>query len=100
MASKISDAARKNKITLYELMADHAVKWEHHDGDYARASCPFCPDAEKKHYMSVSRKKNIFYCYNCKVGGDRLTYIQKIKDCTFEEACHYLADKYVDTHVY
>jgi DNA primase len=100
MAGKLAQEVKKNKITLYELMADHAVKWEEVNEEYARASCPFCTPEDRKHYLSVSRKKDIFYCANCRVGGDRIEYIKQIKNCTFQEACHYLADKYVDTHVY
>lgn len=100
MTDKIVDKIVKNKITLYEIMADHAVKWEEVNEEYARASCPFCKPTERKHYLSVSRKKNLFYCANCHVGGDRLAYIMQLRGCTFAEACHYLADKYVDTHVY
>lgn len=100
MTQKLSDQIKKSKITLYEIMADHATNWIEQSDDFAHASCPFCHPKDKKHYLRVSKKKNIFFCFNCHVGGDRLTYIQKLKDCTFDEACHYLADKYVNTHVY
>lgn len=100
MNDKTAKKFEKSKITLYEIMADHATQWEDLDGNYARATCPFCPPDGSKHLLLVNRKKDIFYCSSCNTGGDRITYIATLKNISFNDAVHYLADTYVDTHLY
>lgn len=97
---KIIHKVNKSGITLYEIMADHAIKWEDNNGDYARASCPFCSHEDNNHYLIVSKKKNLFYCSRCHLGGDRFSYITKVRNCSFVDACFYLAQKYVHTDIY
>lgn len=98
---KANDQSLKKKITLYEIVADHAPNWNISTNDnYARSLCPFGNPQDKKHSFSVSKRLSIFYCNICVIGGDSITYIMHLKKLSYEQACHYLADKYVETHVY
>lgn len=52
--------------------------------------CPF--HNEKTPSFSVSREKQIYYCFGCGAGGGVINFIMRIENMTFMEAVHHLAD--------
>ncbi len=53
--------------------------------------CPF--HNEKSPSFSVSREKQMFYCFGCGAGGNVLTFIRKYENASFQEALTMLADR-------
>lgn len=53
--------------------------------------CPF--HNEKSPSFSVSRTKQMFYCFGCGKGGNVFTFIMEYENFTFKEAVKYLADR-------
>lgn len=53
--------------------------------------CPF--HNEKTPSFSVSRQKQMFYCFGCGTGGNVLTFIMKYENFSFQEAMQVLADR-------
>jgi len=53
--------------------------------------CPF--HQEKTPSFFVSPEKNICKCYGCGEGGSPINFLRKIKNISFEEAAHELAEK-------
>ena len=53
--------------------------------------CPF--HNEKTGSFSVSRSKQMFYCFGCHEGGNVITFIMKYENATFSEALEKLADR-------
>jgi DNA primase len=53
--------------------------------------CPF--HAEKTPSFSVSRDKQLFYCYGCHAGGDIFEFVKKTENVSFPEALRILAEK-------
>ncbi len=53
--------------------------------------CPF--HSEKSPSFSVSPSKQIFNCFGCGVGGNVITFVQKIERLTFIETLKLLAEK-------
>ena len=53
--------------------------------------CPF--HNEKSPSFSVSRNKQMYYCFGCGVGGNVYTFIMSYENFTFIEAVKYLADR-------
>ena len=49
------------------------------------ACCPF--HNEKTPSFSVSPAKNLFKCFGCGVAGDSITFVEKSKQLTFQQAC-------------
>ena len=53
--------------------------------------CPF--HNEKTPSFSVSRQKQMYYCFGCHRGGNVITYIEEYNNMGFLEAVKYLADR-------
>lgn len=53
--------------------------------------CPF--HNEKSPSFSVSRQKQMYYCFGCGAGGNVFTFLMEYENYTFQEALKYLADK-------
>ncbi|MGB8367592.1 MAG: CHC2 zinc finger domain-containing protein, partial [Candidatus Babeliales bacterium] len=49
-------------------------------GLYWKGCCPF--HNEKTASFTVSPHKEIFYCFGCHVGGDVISFIAKIEQCS------------------
>jgi len=61
-------------------------------GLYWKGTCPF--HHEKTASFTVSPHKGIFYCFGCHSGGDVITFIAKIENCSPLEAVQHLANRY------
>lgn len=53
--------------------------------------CPF--HNEKSPSFSVSRQKQMYYCFGCGAGGNVFTFIMEYENYSFTEALKYLADR-------
>jgi len=53
--------------------------------------CPF--HNEKSPSFSVSRQKQMFYCFGCGVGGNVFTFLMEYENFSFIEALKFLADR-------
>lgn len=53
--------------------------------------CPF--HNEKSPSFSVSRQKQMYYCFGCGVGGNVFTFIMEYENYSFTEALKYLAER-------
>ncbi len=61
-------------------------------GYYWKGQCPF--HDEKTASFTVSPHKEIFYCFGCQMGGDVISFVAKIENCSQFQAVKQLADKY------
>ena len=53
--------------------------------------CPF--HTEKTPSFNVSQDKQLFYCFGCGIGGNVITFIQKIERMNYVESLHHLAER-------
>ena len=53
--------------------------------------CPF--HNEKSPSFSVSREKQMYYCFGCGAGGNIFTFLMEYENYSFQEALKYLADR-------
>lgn len=53
--------------------------------------CPF--HSEKTPSFSVSRSKQMYYCFGCGAGGNVITFLMEYENYTFQEAAKFLADR-------
>lgn len=60
-------------------------------GTNYKCLCPF--HSEKSPSFSVSSTKQIFNCFGCGVGGNVISFIQKMEKLEFVEAVKFLADR-------
>ena len=53
--------------------------------------CPF--HNEKSPSFSVSRDKQMYYCFGCGAGGNVFTFVMEYENYTFVETVKYLAER-------
>ena len=53
--------------------------------------CPF--HNEKTPSFSVSRQKQMYYCFGCHKGGNVITFVEEYNNMNFTEAMQFLADR-------
>ncbi|HOE57282.1 MAG TPA: CHC2 zinc finger domain-containing protein, partial [Bacillota bacterium] len=77
---KISEIIEKNDIV--DVISEYMTLKK--KGSNYMALCPF--HSEKTPSFSVSFSKQIFNCFGCGVGGNVITFIQRIEKISFIEA--------------
>ena len=61
------------------------------EGSNFKGCCPF--HHEKTPSFMVSPSKQIFKCFGCGVGGNALTFIQRVENLEFKDALEFLAER-------
>ncbi|MEA4848421.1 MAG: DNA primase, partial [Clostridiaceae bacterium] len=84
---KLSEIIEKNDIV--DVISEYMTLKR--SGSNYMALCPF--HSEKTPSFSVSSSKQIFNCFGCGVGGNVITFIQKIERVEFVEAVKILAER-------
>ena len=72
-----------------ELFSDLPGKRKR-EGKETRAVCPFCQSEDN---FSYSRDKPLWRCWSCQEAGDWISYLEKVKGYTFQQAKLELADR-------
>jgi len=85
--SKIEEI--KSRVDIVELASEYLTLKK--AGRNYLGLCPF--HQEKTPSFTVSREKQIFYCFGCGEGGNVITLLMKIANKSFPEAIQYLAEK-------
>lgn len=80
----------KQKVSILDVVSQYASLKK--AGLYWKGNCPF--HHEKTPSFSVSPHKEIFYCFGCHVGGDVISFIAKIENCSQSDAARQLVEQY------
>lgn len=93
MAGRINDediALVRERARIDNIVGAY-VTLRNAGGGSLKGLCPF--HDEKTPSFQVTPARGLFYCFGCGVGGDVITFMQKIDNLTFTEAVQTLADK-------
>ena len=80
----------KSSISILDVVGEYASLKK--AGLYWKGHCPF--HNEKTASFTVSPHKEIFYCFGCSEGGDVISFIAKVENCSPIEAAQHLIDRY------
>ncbi len=80
----------KQHVQILTVVNEHVALKK--AGHYWKGRCPF--HDEKTASFTVSPHREIFYCFGCHMGGDLITFVTKIENCTPLDAVKQLADRY------
>jgi DNA primase len=80
----------KGRLSILDVIGEYTHLKK--AGTYWKGHCPF--HSEKTASFTVSPHKEIFYCFGCHIGGDVITFISKVENCSAMEAVHHLAERY------
>lgn len=78
------------RVDIVDIISEHVALKK--SGKNWMGLCPFHP--EKTPSFTVNQEKNIFKCFGCGVGGDALTFLQRITNQSFSQVLVELATKY------
>lgn len=78
-----------HRIDIVELVNEYVPLKK--TGRNYRGLCPF--HTEKTPSFFVTPDKGIFHCFGCGTGGDSFSFLMKIRNFTFPEACEELAKR-------
>lgn len=56
--------------------------------------CPLGTHEDKKPSMSVQKEKNFCHCFSCGGGGNPISFVQKMENCSFIEAVNKLENEF------
>lgn len=80
----------KSRVSIVDVVNEYTTLKK--AGNYLKSRCPF--HHEKTGSFTVSPHKEIYYCFGCHSGGDVISFMAKIENCTQMEAARLLADRY------
>ncbi len=80
----------KSNVSILDLIQEYATLKK--AGLYWKGRCPF--HHEKTASFTVSPHREIFYCFGCHAGGDVISFIAKIENCSQKEAAQHLVERY------
>lgn len=80
----------KKHLSIFDVVNEYATLKK--AGTYYKAHCPF--HHEKTASFTVSPDKDIFYCFGCHVGGDVVSFMAKIENCSQLDAAKFLAERH------
>lgn len=95
----MGDNVEKNREQLISAIREHSeitqVVSEYvtlkKAGKTMNGLCPF--HGEKSPSFTVSREKQLFYCFGCGAGGDVFNFMMRIENLTFPQAARWLAER-------
>ena len=80
----------KQKVSILEVINEYTSLKKM--GLYYKGNCPF--HHERTPSFTVSPHKDIFYCFGCHIGGDVISFIAKIENCSQLQAARHLIERY------
>ncbi|MEF3279942.1 MAG: DNA primase [Elusimicrobiota bacterium] len=80
----------KDKLDIVDVIREYLPGLRQRGRNYV-ALCPF--HSEKTPSFTVSREKQIFYCFGCNTGGDLIKFVSKYENLTYVETLKKLAVK-------
>ncbi|MDZ4153365.1 CHC2 zinc finger domain-containing protein, partial [Methylicorpusculum sp.] len=80
----------KTNVSILDLIQEYATLKK--AGLYWKGRCPF--HHEKTASFTVSPHREIFYCFGCHAGGDVISFVAKIENCSQKEAAQHLIERY------
>lgn len=79
----------KDRLDIVEVISGYVRL--HRQGQEYVGLCPF--HSEKSPSFTVSREKQLWYCFGCSEGGDLFDFIMKAEAVDFAQALRMLADR-------
>ncbi|MFH1619738.1 MAG: DNA primase [bacterium] len=89
MKQGIAETIRE-KIDIVDVIMEYMPSLKKAGRNY-KACCPF--HSERTPSFTVSREKQMFYCFGCHEGGDVFKFVMKMDGSTFPETARKLAEK-------
>ena len=67
-------------------------------GNNFQGNCPAGHHSENGICFHVNTKENLFYCFNCEIGGDIISLVEETKKLSFKDSLAWIVDQYNIKH--
>jgi DNA primase len=81
--------ALREKADIVQIISDYVPLKKR--GKNFLGLCPF--HSEKTASFTVSPEKNLFHCFGCHEGGNLFSFVMRMENVEFAEACEIIAEK-------
>lgn len=80
----------KSHVSIINVVQEYVTLKK--SGLYLKGRCPFHDETNDS--FTISPHKEIFYCFGCHKGGDVISFISEIENCSPIEAAQHIAEHY------
>lgn len=80
----------KSRLDIADVIGEYLMLKPAGSGSF-KANCPF--HQEKTPSFYVNRPRQSWHCFGCNIGGDMISFVQKIEGMDFMDALEHLAQK-------
>lgn len=85
----LSFAEIKDNVSIEQALPLVGIALKKH-GSQLRGVCPICKDGGDRAFV-VTPAKGVYYCFGkCRAGGDMLTLVSRVKNCSVREAAEFI----------
>lgn len=82
----------KERVSIEQVLPFLGISLKRHQAQL-RGVCPICKDGGDRAFV-VTPAKGLYYCFGkCRTGGDMLTLVSRVRECTVREAAEFVAER-------
>lgn len=88
----LSFSELKERVNIEQVLPLVGVSLKKH-GTQLRGACPICKDGGDGAFV-VTPAKGLYYCFGkCRTGGDMISLVARVQNCTVREAAEFIAER-------
>lgn len=88
----LSFSELKAQVSIEQVLPLIGLSLKRHQSQL-RGTCPICKDGGDRAFV-VTPAKGLYYCFGkCRTGGDMLSLVSRVRDCSVREAAEYIAER-------
>lgn len=82
----------KSQVSIEQILPHLGISLKWHQSQL-RGACPICKEGGDRAFV-VTPAKGLYYCFGkCRTGGDMLTLVSRVRDCSVREAAEFVAEQ-------
>ncbi|WP_170162557.1 CHC2 zinc finger domain-containing protein [Methylocystis hirsuta] len=90
--AQLSFSELKERVNIEQVLPLIGITLKRHQAQL-RGVCPICKEGGDR-ALVVTPAKGLYYCFGkCRTGGDMISLVARVKDCSVREAAEFIAER-------